>query len=114
MSARLKITPTTRTLAKLRADGWLADVVERRQGRISIDCFDSYDVLGLGSYSDNRYRFTQAILVQCTSDNGGNFAARLKKCRDNPLTAQLLARGVRCEVWGWRDDKPDPRIEVLT
>jgi len=107
MSARLKITPTTRTLAKLRADGWLADVVERRERYFTSDCFENFDVLGFRAMAGT----AQSILVQCTS--APNVAARVKKCKANPLTEQLIECGVRCEVWGWREDKPDPRIEVL-
>jgi len=107
MSARLKITPTTRTLAKLRADGWLADVVERRERYFTSDCFGSFDVLGFRAMAGT----AQSILVQCTDHT--NVSKRLAKCKANPLTDQLIACGVRCEVWGWHNDKPDPRIEVL-
>jgi hypothetical protein len=112
VSARLKITPTTRTLAKLRADGWLVDIVERRERYKTEDCYGCWDILGLrqGILSG----IPEVILVQCTSLSGGNFSARVKKCRANENTAKLLACGVRCEVWGWREDKPEPRIERLT
>jgi len=116
MSARLKITPTTRTIAKLRADGWLADIVERRERYKTEDCFGCYDVLGFRrTLADDPIAAgnnAESILVQCT--DATNFSKRVAKCRANENTARLLACGVRCEVWGWRDDKAEPRIERLT
>jgi len=115
MSARLKITPTTRTLAKLRADGWLADVVERRERYKTEDCFGCWDIIAFSrlGWGDGPTPYPAvSLLVQCTDDT--NFSKRVVKCRANENTAQLLEAGVRCEVWGWRDDKAEPRIEVLT
>jgi hypothetical protein len=109
VSARARITPTTRTLAHLRAHGYVADIAERRQGPITRDLFGCIDVVAAHPERG------EILFVQCTSNNGnGNFAARLAKTRAQPTTSELLRAGVRIEVWGWKNEDHEPRIERLS
>jgi hypothetical protein len=86
-------TPTARTLALLRAEGWLAQVVEVylafcRQRR---DLFGVGDVLAV--------RPGAVLLVQCTT--GDNLAARRTKALNEPRLRTVLESGVCFELWGW-------------
>lgn len=87
------MTPTARTLAALRADGWLADKVEQRIARINItrDLFGVIDILAI--------RGAEVLGVQATSRS--NVAARLRKIAESEATPRIREAGIRLEVWGW-------------
>jgi hypothetical protein len=114
------VTPTARSLAKLRADGWLADKVERREGPNSHDLFGIADILAvriikdwvLTKYTDpdrvinaDRLRVEmgdrgELLLVQATT--APNISARIRKIADNPNIGTIREAGIRIEVWGWK------------
>lgn len=109
MSARVRFTPTTRTIGYLESRGWIVDIAERRQGPITRDLFGCIDLVAVHP------TLREVLFVQVTSNNGnGNFAARLAKTIAQPTTALLLQAGVRIEVWGWKDQAAEPRIERLS
>lgn len=114
MAVRLnpRTEPTRRTLAKLEAEGWLADEVERKQGKISRDCYGFADVLAIRAHPLDE-RMTEVLLVQVTSDNGGNVAKRMGKVQASDRAWKLYAAGVTIQVWGWRPDRLEPRILEL-
>ena len=87
------MTPTQRTLAALRADGWCAEVVERwnPHARVRQDLFGGIDILAL--------RGAETLGVQCTTTG---VAERVRKLRALDTLATMLAAGWRVEVWGWR------------
>ncbi len=87
-------SPTSRTLERLRADGWTAAVVEKwnPHARVRNDLFGFVDVLAL--------RDGVTLAVQATS--GSNAAARVKKIAEAEHLAAVRAAGWRIEVWGWR------------
>lgn len=96
------MTPTARTLAALRAAGWTADKVERREGPNSHDLFGFWDVLAI--------RDGQVLAVQATSYP--NVAARLRKIESDELAealAECRKAGWQLEVWGWRKPEPPKR-----
>lgn len=89
------MTPTARSLAKLRGEGYLCAVVERfvrfpHPGH-RVDLFGFLDLLCL--------RSGEVMGVQVTS--GSNVSARLKKIAESPHIAAVLAAGVRVVVHGW-------------
>lgn len=88
------MTPTQRTLKKLKAEGWSAEVVEKWNpfARIRQDFMGIVDVIG--------FRQGETIGVQATS--GSNVSARIKKIADHDSTPILRSAGWRLEVWGWR------------
>jgi hypothetical protein len=104
MGARMRITPTTRTVAALEGKGWLVDVVERRQGPITRDLFGCFDLIAVHPEQ------CVVLLVQVTS--ASNFASRLAKVCSQTTTVPLLRAGIALEVWGWSDGA-SPRIERL-
>jgi hypothetical protein len=102
------MTPTARTLARLRADGWTAAVVERRLPRcfISVDLFGCIDIVGIKAD-------VQGVLgIQTTS--GSNAAARFKKAVAVPELRTWLQAGNAFEVWSWRKGGPRGARKVWT
>lgn len=87
-------SPTQRSLALLRKEGYTAAVVERwnSHARIRQDLFGIVDVLALGD--------GVVLGVQATSDS--NVAARVTKISEHENTPALRKAGIRLEVWGWR------------
>jgi hypothetical protein len=93
------MTPTARSLAKLRADGWLADKVERREGPNSHDLFGIADILAIRLDTSGSFRH-DLLLVQATT--APNVSARIRKIADNPNIGTIREAGIRIEVWGWK------------
>lgn len=91
------MTPTARTLAALKADGWLAEVVERwnPHARVRHDLFNLVDILAV--------RGAETLAVQVTA--GGGVSARCAKLNASPALPLLLAARWRVEVHGWRKVK---------
>ena len=88
------MTPTERTLATLRADGWTAEVVERwnPHARVRHDLFNIADILAV--------RGRETLAVQVTAGSG--VSARLRKLTASAALPLLHAAGWRVEVHGWR------------
>ena len=88
------MTPTGRTLNKLRLTGWTCQTVEQWIPRLNIrrDLWGVGDVLAMREGS-------AVLLVQCTS--GTNISARIAKAVSEPRLRTWLATGQRFEVWGW-------------
>lgn len=89
-----KTSPTARSLALLRQEGWTAQVVERWNpyAKVRHDLFQCIDILAING---------KAVLgVQATS--GSNISARLSKIASLPAATLWKASGGLLEVWGWR------------
>ena len=102
-------TPTQRTLAKLRKEGWTAAVVERRNPGVfkTHDLFGFIDVLAI--------RGAETLAVQTTS--GGNVSARIKKIADSEHVGRVRDAGWMIHVHGWRkkaNGRWDCRIEDVS
>ena len=87
-------SPTTRTLALLRKDGWTAAVVEKwnPHARIRQDLFGIIDVLAV--------RDGDTLGVQCTS--ASNVSSRVQKITDSDALPRLREAGWLVVVHGWR------------
>lgn len=86
-------SPTQRSLEKLRAEGYLCQIVERwnPHARIRQDLFGIGDILAI--------REGETLLVQTTSR--GNVAARVTKIQESEHLDKILAAGWRITVHGW-------------
>jgi hypothetical protein len=86
-------SPTARTLAKLKAEGYLAEVTEKwiPGARIRKDLWGWCDVLGI--------REGETLAVQATSY--ANVSARVKKIQDSETIGVARSAGWRVVVWGW-------------
>jgi hypothetical protein len=117
------VTPTQRTLAELRRQGYLAAVVEKwnPHAKVRQDLFGIIDVLAVEPRAAPWG--IRTLAVQATS--GSNVAARVTKLRAArwpPPTKRkpagelvfppLLAAGWRIEVWGWRNSAASRRWEL--
>lgn len=87
-------SPTQRSLAYLREQGWLAEVVERwnPHARVRKDLWGFVDILAL--------REGETLGVQATS--GTNVAARIAKIASAEHVGAVRRAGWRIEVHGWR------------
>lgn len=63
----------------------------------------SYDLFGFIDFLIFRPQSGQTGAVQATSANGGNVAARVKKCLESEMLPIVLSTGWIVEVWGVRD-----------
>ncbi len=88
-------SPTSRTLALYRADGWTVAIVERWNPHVKIrqDLFGFADLLAMKPGQ-------QPLLIQVTSGSG--LSARIQKIKDQPLARVALQSGFRIEAHGWR------------
>lgn len=105
MAKKKQVSVTPRTLAKLRADGYLAEVVEKwnPHARIRQDLFGIFDILAL--HPEKGF-----LGVQCTTQH--NAKSRIDKLHDSPNLAPWLAAGGKAEVWGWYKEKNRWHVEI--
>ena len=89
------MTPTARSLAWLRGEDWLADIVERRIPRtiITKDLYGIGDIIAIRSDKAPH-------LIQVTT--GSNVAARITKIKASEHLPTLIECGWRVVVHGWR------------
>lgn len=90
----MAMSPSARTLALLRKNGWTADITERfiSQTRTRKDLFGCIDIAAV--------RPGETLGVQATS--GSNVSARIKKLQEVPGAKAWLEGNNRLEVHGWR------------
>jgi hypothetical protein len=91
------MTPTQRTLAMLRTDGWTCEVVEKWNPAVKRrhDLFGIFDVLAI--------RDGETMGVQVTSYS--NVAARIRKIAESEHIAAIRKAGWRVCVHGWHKPK---------
>jgi hypothetical protein len=90
------MTPTARTLALLRREGFIAAVVERW---LPVVCRRS-DVWGFGDVLAANPTARVVLIVQATTAD--HVANRLTKARGRPELASWLQAGGAFEIHGWR------------
>lgn len=90
------MSPTQRTLAKLRDEGWLPWITEHwnAYARIRQDLYGFVDVLAV--------KDANTLAVQCTS--ASNMASRVAKISEHASLGPLRKAGWAIQVWGWRKD----------
>jgi hypothetical protein len=87
-------TLNSRALADLRAEGWLAQVVEQWNSfsHTRKDLFGVGDILAI--------RGAETLLIQLTS--GSAHANRRSKILNNPAVAKWLAGPRQLQIWSYR------------
>jgi hypothetical protein len=90
----MSISPTQRSLAKLRKEGYLVAIVERWNpfAKIRQDLYCFVDILGL--------KEGETLAVQTTTLK--NQLDRVKKIKEHPNYNILKGAGWRIVVHGWR------------
>lgn len=93
------VSPTQRTLAHLRKQGYTAYVVERwnAHAKIRQDLFGFIDILAMKPCMP-------LLAIQATST--GNIASRIKKIHETDLSQCWISTGSQLEVWGWAKRGP--------
>lgn len=99
-------SPTQRSLALLREQGYHAEVVEKWAGGKRHDLWGWCDILAL---RDRNYSitvdevespvFTDVLAVQTTT--ASNMSARIKKIGDSDTVGLVRACGIQIAVHGW-------------
>jgi hypothetical protein len=87
------MSPTQRTLAYLREEGYHAEVVEHYNSfvRRRFDLWGWCDILAI--------RDTEILAVQCTSEG---VASRVKKIEASQTLPLVRKAGIKIWVMGWR------------
>ena len=91
------MTPTQRSLAKLKDDGYLPQVVERWNAfaKIRQDLYGCIDIIAIGN--------GETLAIQVTSKS--NMKARINKISDNPALPEMIRSNWRVIVHGWAKNK---------
>jgi hypothetical protein len=87
-----KESPTTRSLALLREQGYTVAVVEKwnPHAKIRQDLFGFIDILAI--------KRGETLAVQATA---AGVSARLKKINDSELLPKVREAGWTIQIWGW-------------
>ena len=100
------MTPTQRSVAALRADGYHAQVLERWNpyAKVRVDVFGFGDILAFRAGQPG------SVLVQTTS--GANLAARRTKILGNPFARDWLRAGnwIRLDGWAKRGGRHERKV----
>lgn len=100
-------SPTARSLAKLRKDGWTAATVEKWNGFIK----RRNDLYGFGDIL--AFKGDVTLIVQSTS--GGNVSARVEKIKLIPAADHWLQSETRrIVVHGWARQGPRGKRKLWT
>lgn len=88
------MSPTQRSLKKLREEGYLCEIVEKTIPKCFIkkDLFGFVDILCL--------KDEEILGVQTTS--GANFANRVQKIKNHENLEMVKMAGIKISVHGWR------------
>ncbi len=91
-------SPTQRTLARLKRDGFTAGVVEKwiPQTKRRLDFLGGIDIIAVGNGS--------IVGIQCTSQS--NASARVRKLCAEPRLKVWCDNGGKLQVWGWAKKGP--------
>ncbi len=100
------VSPTQRTLAQLRKDGWTTAITERWNpfAKIRQDLYGFCDVLAIGC--------GHILAVQACA--GASHAARRDKILAEPRARTWLESGGRIEVWSWAKQGPRGAVKKWT
>jgi len=98
-------SPTQRTLALLRKEGWNAEVTEKwiPGANIRKDLWGFIDVLAI--------RGKEILGVQATSYT--NTSTRVKKIEDSDNVAAVREAGIGIHVHGWRKVKHRWQVRIV-
>jgi hypothetical protein len=90
------MSPTSRTLNKLRSEGWLPGIVEKFNS-FTKTRFDLYGFVDVVAIRDN-----ETIAIQSTSYS--NVPSRVNKIKEH-INYPIVKKAWRIEVWGWQKKK---------
>lgn len=102
------MSPTQRSLAYCRDQGWAVQVVERWNpyAKIRQDLFGCIDIIACDGTGGG------VLGIQATS--GANHASRREKALAEPRLQKWLASPARFEVWSWSKQGPRGKRKLWT
>ena len=106
-----RLTPTTRTIRWLEAQGWLADIVERQTGRVKHDLFGMFDVLAIRPcnwQASSNICDAEVLVVQVTDHT--SVSKRVRKIEEHENIGLVRKLNWRIQVHGWYPDRDEPRV----
>lgn len=105
-----KIKSSTRSLAKLRKEGYLAQSVEKwiPQVKRTVDLFNLIDVIAVRSEPEPTILGVQACIGR------GDVAKHIKKALEEPKLKLWLAAGGQFEIWSWAKRGPRGKVKHWT
>lgn len=107
-----RLLPETRSLRRLRAMGYVADMAEIRKGRfIKNDWGGFADLIAVRRLNPGLIGAPEVLFVQATSRD--NVRSRERKVLAAPDAYDCVWAGCRIEVWGWEKYREDPLIIEL-
>ena len=97
-------SPTARSLALLRKEGWTAQVVEKfnQFAMVRVDLFGCIDIVAIKTGNPG------VLGIQATSR--GNMSTRIKKIMALPEARLWVECSNKLEVWGWDKYKKHWRV----
>ena len=104
-----KLLPATRSVRLLRAQGYVADMAERKIGLFSKDWGGFADIVAI---RPGWSKSPDVLLVQATG--WGNVRSRERKVLASPDAYDCVWSGCRVQVWGWHKEKHEPKIFDLS
>lgn len=109
-----RLLPETRSLRRLREQGWTVDMAEIRKGPfLKTDWGHFADIIAVRPrfVDSDDYVVPEVLFVQATSRD--NVRARERKILAAPDAYDCVWAGCRIEVWGWDKHREDPLIIEL-
>lgn len=109
-----RLLPETRSLRRLRKQGYVADMAEIRKGRFIKNDWGGFADLIAVRLAEGGYAALpkpDVLFVQATSRD--NVRARERKILAAPDAYDCVWSGCRIEVWGWDKYREDPLIIEL-
>ena len=104
-----KLLPVTRSVRRLQDLGYVADIAERKMGKLSRDWCNFADIVAI---RNGHVLMPNVLLVQATGWT--NVSSRLAKVKASEDAMRCVMAGCKVEVWAWDRCKADPRVvEVL-
>lgn len=101
-----KLLPVTRSVRWLHSLGWIADIAERKMGKLSRDWCNFADIVAVRPGHNG---FPRVLFVQATGWT--NVSTRLKKIYASEEAMRCLLAGCQVQVWGWDRRREAARVE---
>jgi len=98
----------TRSVRRLSETGWVADIAERKIGKLSRDWCNFADIIAI---RNGHGLMPRVKMVQATGWT--NVSSRLRKVRESEDAMRCIMAGCDVEVWGWDRCKAEPRVVVV-
>jgi hypothetical protein len=91
------VSPTARTMERLRSEGWTTDKVEQR-----LPIPGRFVTRDMGGFADGIAWKRDSGILAWQATSGSNVAAHVTKVQDSVKLREWLLAGAQFQIWGWR------------